>query len=90
MTIQEFRKTATIQAQRWDPKHPAVLDWMREFGAHFAVLDGDRLGIGTLESGDGLDRHAAKPGDWIARGPSGEFYAIDADVFSRTYEAVAS
>lgn len=85
-----FRKTATIEARRWDPANPhRVTAWIAEGGFRYEVLPGDRLGIGTLESGDGLDLHSAKPGDWVIRGQAGEFYACDATIFASTYTAVA-
>jgi hypothetical protein len=66
-----------------------VLDWLTEHGVHHAVLSGGRLGVGTLESGDALDRHAGKPGDWVIKGLKGEFYVCDAEVFEQSYDAVA-
>lgn len=84
-----FRKTATTEGRRWNPDDPhLVLNWLADAGAHYKVLDGGRLGIGTLESGDDLDRHAAKPGDWVLRGPAGEFYAHDGELFQQNYEQV--
>jgi hypothetical protein len=86
-----YRKTATVEARRWNPDSPhEVFTWLANGGARFQVFDDGRLGIGTLESGDGLDLHAGKPGDWVIRGAAGEFYACDADIFARTYEQVES
>jgi hypothetical protein len=88
---QLYRKTATVEARQWNPDSPLeVLTWLANAGASFHVFDDGRLGIGTLESGDGMDRHAGKPGDWVIRGAGGEFYACDADIFARTYEQVGS
>lgn len=87
MTTETFRKTATVEARVWDPNNPEhVLSWLDAAGAHYKILDGGRLGIGTLESGDDVDRHAAKPGDRVLQGIGGEFYACDAAIFSKSYE----
>lgn len=86
---ERFRKTTITEGMRWDPDNPQpVIDWLETNGCHYAVLDGGRLGIGTLESGDGLDRHAGKPGDMVLRGGGGEFYCHDADLFAKAYERV--
>lgn len=84
----KFRKRpVVIDAIRWNPDNPQpTLDWLTAHGCHHAVLDGGRLGVGTLESGDDLDRHAGKPGDYVIKGVAGEFYVCDADVFASTYE----
>lgn len=89
MTPQQYRKKpVVIDAIRWDPDRPGpVLAWLADNAVHHAVLDGGRLGVGTLESGDDLDRHAGKPGDMVIRGVAGEFYVCDADVFAQTYDA---
>lgn len=82
-----FRKTATVEARRWNPDNSGpVLGWLDEAGAFYRIFDDGRLGIGTLESGDDVDRHAAKPGDWVLRGAAGEFYAHDGALFSQNYE----
>lgn len=81
-----FRKVVIVDAWRWDPVSPqTVLGVLRAAGVHYAVLEGGRLGIGTLESGEDLDGHVAKPGDWVLRGPAGEFYAHDAALFAHNY-----
>jgi hypothetical protein len=85
---QQYRKKpVVIEAAQWDPTNPGpVMTWLRDHRCHFAVLDGGRLGVGTLESGADLDRHAGKPGDYVIRGVAGEFYVCDADVFAQTYD----
>lgn len=82
-----FRKTATVQARRWNPEEPFhVTDWLTAGGTRYLVFADGRLGIGTFESGANLDSHAAKPGDWVLQGAAGEFWACDSDIFQRTYE----
>lgn len=87
-TPQQFRKKpVVIDAIRWNPAEPQpVVAWLTENGCHHAVLDGGRLGVGTLESGADLDRHAGKPGDYVIRGVAGEFYVCDAAVFDKSYD----
>lgn len=81
------KKPIVVDALQWDPELPTpVLDWLNAHGVRHAVLDGGRLGVGTMESGDGLDRHAAKPGDYLIRGIRGEFYVCDRGVFADTYD----
>lgn len=48
-----------------------------------AIVDGPHILIKTLE-GD----HAARSGDWIVKGVSGEFYPCKPDIFEQTYEPV--
>lgn len=81
------KKVLIVDAERWDPSNPEpVLDWLGAHGCHYAVLPDGRLGIGTLESGKGLDRHAGKPGDYVIRGIKGEFYVCDAEIFQDSYD----
>jgi hypothetical protein len=81
------KKPVLIEAVQWNPDRPEpVVDWLTAHGCHFQILDGGRLGVGTLESGDGLDRHAGDPGCWVIRGIKGEFYVCRQDVFEESYE----
>jgi hypothetical protein len=46
----------------------------------------DWQAMGIIES---LEcNYAVCPGDWIAKGPKGEYYAIKPDIFEATYEKV--
>jgi len=47
----------------------------------YAVRIPEEFEVETLE---GL--HTGKAGDWLAIGPAGEMYPIDAEVFSASYE----
>lgn len=86
-----MKRAIVVEAMCWDPDRPEpVLTWLTRHGVHHAVLDGGRLGVGTLESGADLDRHAGKPGDFVIRGIRGEFYICDRSVFVDTYDIAAS
>lgn len=86
-----YRKTATIEAiQLTDDSYSEVVQWVRGHGHTVVeVPDGTYTGKGlsiiTLEG-----RIFYPLGYWIARNPDGEFYGIDAEIFSRTYAEVPS
>ena len=83
------KKPVIIEARQWNPANPGrVLSWLREHRCHHQILEGGRLGVGTPESGNALDHHVGKPGDWVLRGVQGEFYVCDAYIFAETYEPV--
>ena len=46
--------------------------------------------IGTLEDGQGEHQvsHIATEGDYIIKGVEGEFYAIQPDIFKKTYDGI--
>jgi hypothetical protein len=94
-----FRKTALVEAiqLRWEnwsdicdfmggiisPANPGrSVDTYSETCGNTAPFI--EITIPTLE-GD----HTAKHGDWIAKGPKGEFWPIKPDIFRETYERVA-
>lgn len=94
-----FRKTALIEAiqLRWEnwsdicdfmggiisPANPGrSVDTYSETCGNTAPFI--EITIPTLE-GD----HTAKHGDWIAKGPKGEFWPIKPDIFRETYERVS-
>jgi hypothetical protein len=91
-----FRKVALIEARHFDPEHDYVsaLEVMRWAGMRWAAGDQLRPGnydaiIPTLEDGPaGQVAHYVNPGDWIAKGGAGEFWAIKPDIFAATYEQV--
>lgn len=75
------------EAIQWDPDQPEpVLAWLDEHGVHYKVFPGGELGVGTLESGEDLDRHTGGKGWWVLRGLRGEFYLCADDVFRKSYE----
>lgn len=80
----QFRKgPVVVTAWQWTGVS-AMLDGMeRVFGPEPKpiVLVGSLLKIDTPEG-----RKSAEPGDWIIRGPKGEFYPCPAQEFYATYE----
>lgn len=66
-----------------------ILEWTNQFDMKnvksfpYLVVPTKELFIHTLEG----EMHASA-GDWIIRGPIGEFYPCKPDVFEMTYEKV--
>lgn len=76
--LKEYRKTATIKAEQFtaDPKQVFKYDiFPDDNGAGFDYF------LGTKEGNMKLN-----VGDYIATGVDGEQWAIDKDIFERTYE----
>lgn len=91
-----FRKIATIEARQFDPDndYSAAVEVMEWASMRWAYPDDLRKTkaaiIPTLEDGpNGEAKHWVQPGDWIAKGSAGEFYAIKPDIFAKTYEQVS-
>lgn len=59
----------------------ALMKPYRKTTPTYAVQIGEPFEVDTLE---GL--HTGKAGDWLAVGPHGEMYPIDAAVFADSYE----
>lgn len=76
------KKPVVITAVEWTGGNEAEI---LNFCNDCFVVTGDSLKINTLE---GVMN--ASVGDYIIRGVNGEFYACKADIFKKTYEAVAS
>lgn len=76
--LHKYRKTATIQAERFDGSG----EMMRKYQIN--VIDtGEAWGyILTTKEGD----MEVNEGDWIATGVEGEHWAITPDIFKKTYE----
>lgn len=82
-----MKKPIEVQAMQWTSSSlMGVTKWLDDHGCHYEYFENGTLGLGTLESGDGLDRHRAKLGDWIIKGVVGEFYVCDQKVFNMTYD----
>jgi hypothetical protein len=93
-----FQKIKPIEARRFDPLRDyrgavAVLEWagarwvtpINQLPNTYAAV------LSTLEDGpDAQVPHYIEPGDWVARNPGGEFYAIKPSVMAETYEEVSS
>ncbi|WP_323058330.1 hypothetical protein [Limosilactobacillus reuteri] len=79
--LHEYRKTATIKAEQFDGSK----EMMERYGIHEAnvpaMVTDLNLYLPTKEG-----NMVIKQGDWIATGIDGEHWAIDKDIFERTYE----
>lgn len=82
--IHEYRKTATIKAERFTGSNKQLNDYHicfdRSKGHHHQV---SQYYLPTKEGQMLLHK-----GDWIATGVDGEHWAIADDIFKRTYEKV--
>lgn len=90
MVSRFVKKPVVIEAQQWVPEHhfrvQVMEEWLNKHGVHYMIFDDGTIGIGTLESGDDLDRHKGKPYDWVIKGIKGEFYVCDKEVFDASYD----
>lgn len=86
--IKTYKKTATIDAVRWDGSYEStmeVIDWAITHGVEIEWLDqlrplSQKLCIPTLEG-----PMFASVGDFIAKGINNEFWAIKPDIMGKTY-----
>ena len=76
--LKEYRKTATIKAEQFDGSEEMI----KKYGIG-TIIDNYQHYIETLE-GD----FVIHIGDWIATGVEGEHWAIDDEIFNKTYEEV--
>jgi hypothetical protein len=89
MGVKRYKKTVGVEALEFTESLDSikeVLAWMAEGGitAAMRLVDGVlKLLIPTLEG-----PMFASPGDYIAKGHKGEFWAIKPDIFAETYEEV--
>lgn len=85
--LKEYRKTSTIKAEQFDGSE----EMMNKYGIikETFVIDGwgttddYRYCIKTREG-----KLVVNIGDWIATGVEGEYWAIDDEIFNKTYEEV--
>lgn len=82
----QYRKIpVVIEAVRYTGKNMnEIKDFMQ--GGHVEFYDSGVIRIWTLES------HSAplnlNVGSWVVRGVQGEYYPVDNEIFTKTYEAV--
>lgn len=79
--LKEYRKTATIKAEQFDGSEEMIKKY--GIGTIMLTIDNYQYYIKTLE-GDLV----ISIGDWIATGVEGEHWAIDDEIFRKTYEEV--
>lgn len=86
------KKPVVIEARQFpemdDEKEVALANDICEWCGGEPVADeetteGPYILINTLEG-----QMKARPGDWIIKGVSGEFYPCKADIFTKTYEQI--
>lgn len=82
--LHKYRKTALIEAEQFD----GSIDMMREYGivANPDALHDPEVPLYTMNTKEG--EMIVYKGDYIATGIDGEHWAIDQDIFERTYERV--
>lgn len=86
--LKEYRKTATIKAEQFDGGD-AMVEKYGIIKKEAFVIDGwgttddYRYCIKTREG-----KLIVNIGDWIATGGEGEYWAIDNEIFKKTYEEV--
>lgn len=82
--LHKYRKTALIEAEQFD----GSIDMMREYGivANPDALRDTQAPLYTMNTREG--EMIVYEGDYIATGVDGEHWAIDQDIFERTYERV--
>lgn len=92
MTVQQFRKRpVVVSAIQWTGHNEReIREWCGPsmFGALQPAVHRDPEI--TAEVLDSLHSSwiGLRTGDWVVRGPRGEFYAIKDDVLAETYEPV--
>lgn len=82
--IKEYRKTATIKAERFGGGHEQVKKYdIQDKATLGEEYGGNRWAILTKEG-----PMIVNVGDWIATGVEGERWVIDDEFFKKTYEEV--
>lgn len=91
MRPKTYKKTATIDAIRWDGtivQSEDIIEWAKAYGVEIKIFYGDsgfdfKLAIPTLEG-----TMFATLGDFIAKGINNEFWPIKPDIMEKTYQEV--
>lgn len=78
--LHTYRKIATIQAEQFD----GTDEMANKYNMLWELDLREDMLIPYLPTREG--NMFIKKGDWIATGIDGEHWAIDADIFSKTYE----
>lgn len=92
--IKIYRKTATITAEQFDPDNGVVPDGVFDKDFEYttsdmlhqmanSILNGEPIYNWHVETLEGDLK--VKAGDWIATGVDGEHWAINNDIFKKTY-----
>lgn len=82
--LHEYKKKTTIKAEQFDGSTEIMLEYGIEAnpeGHYYADFP-----LYTIPTKEG--KMSINKGDWIATGIDGEHWAVDSDIFKRTYERV--
>ena len=79
-------KPITVEAWQWNGKtHSDARKFCREKGIAFIGIGGNGKKRGlVIETPEMI--YIAAPGDFVIKGPAGEFYTCRPDIFRNTYE----
>lgn len=82
--LHKYRKTALIKAEQFDGTQTMMVKYgiFAHPASHYFMDDP----LYTMKTKEGVIE--VKPYDYIATGVDGEHWAIDQDIFERTYERV--
>lgn len=81
--LKEYRKTATIKAEQFDGSAKMLINYPIVAAPDDTTRTNLRYCLLTKEGPLMLNL-----GDWIATGVEGEYWAIDDEIFKKTYEEV--
>ena len=81
--LKEYRKTATIQAESFDGSIKQITRYKVQIVGPTSWGDASYFLLPTKEGNMKLNI-----GDYIATGMDGEHWAVDKDIFEKTYERV--
>ena len=82
--LKEYRKTATIKAEQFDGSIKQITRYKVHIVGPTSRGDTSYFLLPTTKEGN----MKLNAGDYIATGIDGEHWAIDQDIFERTYERV--
>lgn len=83
LTLHTYRKTATIKAEQFDRSTKQIARYKVHIVGPTSWGDASYFLLPTKEGNMKINK-----GDWIVTGIDGEHWAIDKDIFEKTYEGV--
>ena len=83
--LKEYRKKTTIKAEQFDVSTKQIARYKVRIVGPTSWGDASYFLLPTKEGNMKINK-----GDWIATGIDGEHWAIDSDIFRRTYEEVSN
>ena len=91
MELKTYKKTATIDAIKWDLTWEctkAIVDWAASYGVEIELMPESPIGFSNLRIPTLEGPMFASVGDYIAKGVENEFWAIKPAIMAKTYEEV--